>query len=197
MGRFLWKKGKARKPSAKYIWARRLFFFFFFLMRGRDYKVYIMQDKSFAGPGGKEWRRSEMQQIITTVPTPKFQASWLDSCTYWEGFKCNSVRYYRGLVSWALAQVTLLGPVVFLFGTSTSGLYFWMCSKPPSRGLRTSSGPAEEQTKSWWWDSGQRSYFAEHFALLLKVYNAVIWLYLKRPLSICPVEGVKYLWLMF
>lgn len=44
---FYRKKGKARKPSAKYIWGRHLFFF----MRGEGLQGFYHADKSFPGPG--------------------------------------------------------------------------------------------------------------------------------------------------
>lgn len=63
---FYRKKGKARKPSAEYIWGRHLFFFF---MRGEGLQGFYHADKSFTGPGaGME--RGKMQQIITPLPTP-------------------------------------------------------------------------------------------------------------------------------
>lgn len=43
---FYRKKGKARKPSAKYIWGRHLFF-----MRGEGLQGFYHADKSFPGPG--------------------------------------------------------------------------------------------------------------------------------------------------
>lgn len=49
---FYRKKGKARKPSAKYIWGRHLFFF---LWGGRDYKGFIMQINLSLGQG-QEWK---------------------------------------------------------------------------------------------------------------------------------------------
>ena len=88
--------------------------------------------------------------------------------------------YYRGLVSWALVQVTFLGPVVFLFSTSTSGLCFWMhaVSLLPE-GSRLLQGPARGADKIMSrWDSGQRSYFMEHLLFYLKLYNTIIFSYI-------------------
>ena len=74
---FYRKKGEARKPISKvYLGQTPFLFFIFWGGEGLQgfYHAYIYIYLLSLGQG-QEWRRNKMQKVITTLPTPKFQAS--------------------------------------------------------------------------------------------------------------------------